>query len=157
MKDEKIQELITRIHQEFDEIKIVIKRIKEGWERTRRLSDDYYLDGVALNLHGFYMGSEQIFANIAESVDGYLPRGESWHLLLLQQMMTEIPSIRPPVITVETGTKLDEYRRFRHMIRNVYTFNFDPVKIGKLVADAPSLFEQLKAEVSAFTDFLEQA
>lgn len=155
MKDEKVKELIARIRQELDEIRIVLKRMNDGWEKARRSNDDFYIDGVALNLHGFYIGSERIFTNIAELVDGDLPRGESWHLLLLQQMMAEIPEVRPPVISTETGTKLDEYRRFRHMIRNVYTHNFDPVKIGKLVADAFPLFEQLKAEVFAFTDFLE--
>ena len=29
--------------------------MNEGWERARRSDDDYYLDRVALNLHGFYM------------------------------------------------------------------------------------------------------
>lgn len=157
MKDEKLQDIIVRIRQELDEIRIVLKRMNDGWERARRSNDDIYIDSVALNLHGFYMGSERIFTHIAELIDGGVPRGESWHLLLLQQMMAEIPSIRPPVISAETGAKLDEYRSFRHIVRNVYTHNFDPVKIGKLVADAFPLFEQLKAEVSAFTDFLEQA
>ena len=41
-----------------------------------------------------------------------------WHLLLLEQMTKEVPGIRPAVISTETGTRLDEYRRFRHVIRN---------------------------------------
>jgi len=71
-------------------------------------------------------------------------------------MMAEVPGIRPSVISTETGTKLDEYRRFRHIVRNVYAHNFDPVKIGKLVADAFPLFERLKIELLAFIAFLEQ-
>jgi len=38
---------------------------------------------------------ERILTIIAETVDGRLPRGENWHLLLLEQMMTEIPRVRP--------------------------------------------------------------
>jgi hypothetical protein len=71
-------------------------------------------------------------------------------------MMTEVPKVRPAVISIETGTKLDEYRRFRHVVRNVYTYNLDPVKIGKLVGSASELFTQTKAELLAFAAFLEQ-
>ena len=156
MTDEIVKELIERIHLELDEIPRVLARIDAVWERARHSNDDYYIDGVALNLHGFYMGLERIFTHIAETVDGKLPRGENWHLLLLQQMMFEVPRVRPAVISTETGMKLDEYRRFRHIVRNVYTHHFDPVKIGKLVSSASELFAEIKAELLAFAAFLEQ-
>ncbi|MFZ5820347.1 MAG: hypothetical protein ACOYYJ_10630 [Chloroflexota bacterium] len=156
MTDEKNAELSERIHSELDEIPIVLARMKNGWEQARRSNDDLYLDGVALNLHGFYLGAERIFAHIAELIDGGAPQGEHWHLRLLDQMSAEIPRRRPPVISQETATKLDEYRRFRHIVRNVYTHVFDPVKIEKLVIDAFPLFERLKAELTAFIGLLEQ-
>ena len=53
----------------------LIERTGEGWRRALRSSDDYYLDGVALNLHGFYAGLERIFELIATAVDGVLPEG----------------------------------------------------------------------------------
>jgi len=31
-----------------------------------------------------------------------------WHLLLLEQMTKEVPGVRPAVISIETGTSLDE-------------------------------------------------
>lgn len=156
MTDAIIKELVERIQQELDEIPRVLARMNEGWKRFRRSNDDYYLDGVALNLHGFYMGIERTLTRIAETIDGDIPRGENWHLLLLHQMMIEVPRVRPAVISTETGTKLDEYRRFRHVVRNVYTHNFDPVKLGKLVSSASELFTQTKAELLAFAAFLEQ-
>jgi hypothetical protein len=154
--DEIIQELIERIQLELNEIPRVLARMNEGWERARRSNDDYYLDGVALNLHGFYMGIERILTRIAETIDDKLPHGEGWHLLLLEQMMKEVPGIRPAAISTETGRKLDEYRRFRHVVRNVYTHNFDPAKLGKLVNSAPELFIQVRAELLAFAAFLAQ-
>ena len=51
---------------------------------------------------------------------------------------------RPAVISTETGTRLDEYRRFRHVVRNVYTHSFDPVKLGKPVHSAPELLHEQK-------------
>ena len=74
MKDEELTELIRRIRQELDEIRHVLTRVNGGWERALRSNDDYYLDGVALNLHGFYSGLERIFVLIAETIDGSLSR-----------------------------------------------------------------------------------
>lgn len=156
MKDESLKELVSRIHQELDEIRHVLARINEGWERARRSNDDYYVDGVALNLHGFYAGFERIFVRIAEVIDGDLPQGETWHLLLLQQMLDEVPNVRPAVISTEAGNMLNEYRGFRHIVRNVYTYKLDPSKVGKLVHSAQTTFTKLNAELLAFASFLEQ-
>ena len=156
MRDEELAKLAERIRQELGEISRVVTRTSEGWERARRSNDDYYLDSVALNLHGFYSGFERLFTQIAEVVEGDLPHGESWHQLLLRRMMTEVPMIRPAVVSKETGAKLDDYRGFRHVVRNVYAYKFDPDKLEKLVRSVPELFAQLKAELLAFASFLEQ-
>ena len=156
MIDERIIRLASRIRRELDDLELVRVRIEEGWLRARRSDDDYYLDGVALNLHGFYSGLERIFSLIAETIDGSIPQGENWHLLLLQQVTAEIPEVRPAVISGSVSKDLNEYRGFRHVVRNVYTYHFDPVKIEKLVDKIPDLFAQLKLELSAFADFLEQ-
>lgn len=47
-------------------------------------------------------------------------------------------------ISTETGKRLDESRRFRHVVRNVYTHHFDPAKLGKLVNSAPKLLHEQK-------------
>ena len=156
MKDEELTGLVGRIRQELEELQRVLGRIKEGWERSRRSNDDYYLDGVALNLHGFYSGFERIFTHIAETIDGDLPHGEDWHRLLLQQMRNEIPGVRPAVISTETGKILDDLRKFRHVVRNAYTHYLDPARLGKLVEASSEIFAQLNAEISAFAAFLEQ-
>ncbi len=155
MKDEELKELTSRIRQELEELGRVLARMNEGGERAHRSGDDYYLDGVALNLHGFYSGLERIFTHIAETIDGKLPRGENWHLLLLQRMTQEIPGIRPAVISLETGNRLNEFRGFRHIVRNEYTYKFDPDKVEKLIRSAPDPFTQIKAELLAFAAFLE--
>jgi hypothetical protein len=109
-----------------------------------------------LNLHGFYSGFEHQFTHIAETIDGNLPHGEEWHRLLLGQMKTEVPGIRPAVISTVTGNMLDELRKFRHVVRNVYTHRLDPERLGELVESTSKNFAQLTAEISAFTAFLEQ-
>jgi hypothetical protein len=153
---ERLFRLAERVRDELVELERVIQRIQEGWRRARRFSDDFYLDSVALNLHGFYAGLERLFELIATVIDGRKPGGANWHQLLLQQMAAEIPGVRPAVISEKTLEILDEYRGFRHIVRNVYTFKFDPDKMQGLVTKAPGAYTRICAELRAFTDFLEQ-
>ncbi len=71
-------------------------------------------------------------------------------------MTREVSRVRPAVISIDTGTKLDDYRGFRHIVRNVYTYKLDPVKLGKLVSSSQDLYDELNAEITAFVAFLER-
>ena len=50
---------------------------------------------------------------------------------------------------------IDEFLRFRHVVQNVYAFEFDPERIERLVQHQRPAFEQVQAELLAFSDFLE--
>lgn len=154
--NENLSRLANRIRNELGELERVIGRVQEGWKRAQQSSDDFYLDSVALNLHDFYGGLERLFELIATIVDGAKPQGANWHQVLLEQMASEIPPVRPAVISDDVCRALDEYRGFRHIVRNVYTFRFDPMKIGRLVERMPAVFAQVRAELLAFAGFLEQ-
>ena len=143
MKD-RLDLLADRVHIGLDELAIVLDRIQTGWERARQSGDDYYIDGVALNLHSFYSGLERIFEQIAETLDGMMPQGENWHMLLLQQMSQEIPAVRPAVISEGVCRRLNEFRGFRHVVRHVYAIQFDPLKLERLVTDIPRLFSDVR-------------
>lgn len=155
MSDE-LELLAERIRNEFIELERVVHRVESGWERAKRSGDDYYLDGVALNLHGFYNGLERIFERIATILDGSLPQGENWHQLLLKQMTKEAPGVRPAVISDHVYVQLDELRGFRHVVRNIYTFKFNPHKLEKLVTEVGPLYKKVQSELLAFANFLEE-
>ncbi len=148
--------LASRIQDECDELARVVARVQEGWQRAQQSGDELYLDSVALNLHSFYAGLERLFELIATTVDGSMPRGANWHQLLLDQMATDVPGVRPAVISESTREALDAYRGFRHVVRNVYTFQFDPVKMQSLVERLPDAFAQARKELLSFASFLEQ-
>ncbi|KAF0108583.1 MAG: hypothetical protein FD146_469 [Anaerolineaceae bacterium] len=156
MREGGLSGLAFRIRQELSELERVQERISEGWQRARRSNDDYYLDSVALNLHGFYSGLERIFTLIASNIDGDLPQGENWHTLLLEQMTKEVPRVRPAVLSSKVARRLNEYRGFRHVVRNVYTYRFDPARVEKLAVSAPNLLAALKDELTAFAAFLDE-
>lgn len=116
---------------------------------------DMFVDSAALNLHGFYAGVERLLETIALQLDGSLPKGDAWHRDLLDQMTLDLPGIRPPVMSADTAHALDEYRRFRHVVRNVYAEQLDPPRVGELVVKLAPLWIQLRAEMTAFAGFLE--
>ena len=154
---DRILNLSQRICDELQELERIVKRAQEGWRRSGELSDDLYLDGVALNLHSFYSGLERIFELIATTVDNSLPEGANWHRILLEQMRMEVPGVRPAVLSEVTCEALDEYRGFRHVVRYVYAFRLDAAKMQPLVRSISDVFSRVRSELLAFADFLKQS
>ena len=147
--------LAGRIREALVDLGHVTARAEQLMERYRRTGDDGYLDGVALNLHGFYGGLERIFEDVARSVDDSIPAGPDWHQSLLLQMSAEVVSIRPPVITSETRRCLEDYRGFRHVVRNVYTFNLRPGRLEELIGGLGGCFRSVVEDLTSFAGFLE--
>ncbi len=115
-------ELIERIQGELEDLDRVIDRSEKSWQKAQSSSSeqDVYLDSVALNLHSFYSGLERLFELIARHVDSSVPDDSTWHQDLLYQMSRDAPNIRPAVISHNSRHSLGEFRRFRHLVRNVY-------------------------------------
>lgn len=150
--------LAERIRGEITDLDHSVARVSAAWERGKRAAadQDYYLDAVALNLHGFYSGVERLFELTARYIDRTMPDGESWHRELATQMAREMPDIRPAVISAEVAAALDEYRRFRHLVRNIYATNLVPAKMQGLIDRLPALWLELRIELAAFAAFLER-
>ena len=146
-----------RIRQELTDLERVVDRAERAVAAARQRPEDQdlYLDSAALNLHDFYGGLERIFHHIAAAIDESVPAGQDWHRDLLQQMGTALSPIRPAVLSQEAIRRLDEYLSFRHVVRNIYAFEFDLERIERLVRRLRPSFEQVRAELLAFADFLE--
>lgn len=147
--------LSGRTRASLQDLEHVIQRIEMLRGKAAKTGDDGYWDAVALNLHSFYVAVERMFEDIARSMDKSLPEGPDWHLELLIQMSAEIPETRPPVIRRETRSCLDEYRGFRHVVRNVYTFNLRPSRLAELVDDLAACLEAVRRDLSGFSAFLD--
>ncbi len=74
----------------------------------------------------------------------------------MHQLSAEIPSVRPAVLSSECRELLDRYRGFRHVVRNVYTYNLDSEQIGLLVQHLKPTADRVSQELMVFADFLEQ-
>lgn len=70
-------------------------------------------------------------------------------------MAKEIVDVRPALLSEETVASLEEYQRFRHRVRNIYSFNLIPERIKGLVERLPIIHEQVKLNLEDFAEFLE--
>lgn len=146
--------LAGRIKRALLDLEGVVNRAEWLQSKAQTSGDDGFLDGVALNLHGFYSGVERIFEDIARTLERSIPVGVEWHQDLLLQMSAEISSIRPPVITMDTRECLDEYRGFRHVVRNVYTFHLRPTRLQELTKPLRQCHQMVERDLSDFIAFL---
>jgi hypothetical protein len=150
------QGLIGRLERTLDDLDAVVTRTSRQLTQARTTGDDAYLDAAALNLQGFYTGAEQAMEAIAVDVDGGLPQGPNWHRELLRQMAAPLATVRPAVLRDDTLFVLDELRRFRHVVRNVYTRNLDGARVAELGESLPACAVMLRRDIAAFTSFLRQ-
>ncbi|WP_027364703.1 ribonuclease toxin HepT-like protein [Desulfotruncus alcoholivorax] len=148
----------SRIKEELENIKNLSKELSDrglsGSKKNIRSAlpqgDTFLLRAVGSILHDFYVAVENIFETVAREIDEALPADENWHRKLLLQMSLDIPDIRPYFITKETAAKLDEFRAFRHVFRNVYGFNLSTERIVDLLNKFPQTVGCLEREVYAF-------
>lgn len=147
--------LAARIRTSMEELIQVMDRVDLLRDKAIQTGDDGYWDGVALNLHAFYVGIERILEDIARSLEGSVPEGADRHRALLIQMAGEISDLRPAVLSNSTRQCLDEYRGFRHVVRNVYAFNLRPSRLKELVDGLRPCYQRVKLDLDRFVQFLE--
>jgi uncharacterized protein YutE (UPF0331/DUF86 family) len=70
-------------------------------------------------------------------------------------MGTDIPQVRPAVLSAQTVQDLEEYLGFRHVVRHIYAFEFDFERVERLVRHLRPLFERVSTELKAFANLLE--
>lgn len=145
-----------RIRQDLDDIAAISGRARAIWDQYRDTGDEYYVDAAALNVHHFYAGLERIFETIARDVDQSMPESPHWHEDLPDQMGSSIPRTRPAVLSTELRRRLESYRGFRHVVRSVYTIDFDPEQMAPLVRRLPGVRDDVIEELRAFADTLER-
>lgn len=156
MTGQEIRRLITEIQAELSELARVKAVLDEaGAQFADRTPDFLELSGIALNLHAFYNGIENLLRRVALELGEGVPTGSGWHSQLLRTMSLEIPQVRPRVITQETRGKLDEYLRFRHLVRHTYGHELDWGRIRSLLDNLGTAYADFVRDVGEFLNFLE--
>ncbi|MCS6949258.1 MAG: hypothetical protein NZ520_02220 [bacterium] len=149
--------LAARIRAELADIERLVAKAERAAALIRQHpEEELYVDAAAHNLHDFYSAVERLLLQIARTVDRSVPSGERWHRDLLEQMRLPVSAVRPPVLSEEVSFQMEEYLRFRHVVRHVYSFRIDPQRVLSLVEAVRPLFQRLTQQLNQFTQMLEQ-
>ena len=81
-------------------------------------------------------------------------RGYNWHRELVCRMTGNADGARAAVISAGVAERLGEFRRFRHVVRNVCAFNLVSERMTGLRTWLPELGADLQRELSAFAEYL---
>lgn len=146
--------LIGQIERELESLRQLVSQTDSLMQKVKATGDTDYLGTIALNLHGFYSGAERIFRDIATDLDGSLPDCSDWHRRLLRQMAANVVDIRPAVLNDSTLKALNELCAFRHVVRNIYSFDLIPEKVETLAANLSEAYALLSTDLNEFTQFL---
>ncbi len=154
------RQLVERIEQELQEIQEIVTRT-ELFLQQKQLTEavtyeEALSSAIALNLHSFYTGVERIFEAIARRVDYWKPTGEQWHRQLLEQMCLDIPQVRSAVISEATRTRLDEFRRFRHVVRSIYAYRLEARRVMELANQLQECHRQFEQEIRQFIESIQK-
>jgi len=156
---EQLLTLATVVREELRQLAALANDTEEAWKACAAAAPDvqaYVLESVALKLHHFYTACERVFEEIATEINGAVPRTHDWHVRLLRTMALAVPQVRPAVLTGALERTLEEYLKFRHLVRNLYTAQLDPERMRPLIEGIRDVSRRCGDEVGRFADYLEK-
>ena len=134
-----------RLEQLVESLDALESRLSSGGETV---------EAAALRLHSFYTGVERMLLLVSRVVNGGTPsRGEGWHRRLLERMAMPTDT-RPAVLQELTQRDLQEYLRFRHLVRNLYTDELRAEPIQRLIEQLQPTWSLLAADIARFQNWL---
>lgn len=110
----------------------------------------------ALQTQQFYTALEDLFKQIAKAFENHIESLEFFHKELLFRMNTEVPKIRPTVLSKPSLLLLDKVRAFRHFIRHAYDCELDPNELRLLQNRLIQEFSLVKEDLSTFRTYIQK-
>ncbi len=102
------------------------------------------LAGVAVLIHNFYNGLENILKQILKAKDIEIPISQSWHKELLNISETS------KIISSELKSKIGDYLAFRHYFSHSYALDLYSDKMEPLVEKSESVYKEFKENIKEF-------
>lgn len=138
------------IEDELTTLERIVEHTEEGLAMLSDPPGQFELHGLAAYIHQFYTGVESIFERIVVYLGEEMPRGEYWHVDLLNQMVEEREAIRPPVLDEPLRARLKEYLDFRHFFRHAYGYTPEWVKMRPLAEGMGRTQASLREQLERF-------
>jgi hypothetical protein len=149
------QQLADELANELNDLQQLRALILKGQSRLGSQEPDELEKFIPAGLlQNLYDAAERIMSHIAKKLDQHTPSGPNWHRELLEQMSQPFPATRPAVLQPQTAAILDDYRRFRHIVRNIYGFELEWARLQPLFDGADALLVQFISDIEQFRAFL---
>jgi len=136
-----MDKLNLRVRVELENIDGIFKEIPD-YKELPYLST-LELAGVAVLVHNFYNGVENILKQILKSKGIQIPTSKSWHKELLNTSENE------RIISTELKIKLAEYLAFRHYFSHSYALDLYSDKMEPLIQKSKFIYEEFKENIKA--------
>lgn len=114
------------------------------------------IDSMGYQLHNLYGAFEQLFEEVARFFENRIDDA-AYHADLIRRMQLDIRGIRPALLSVETASRLDELRRFRHLFRAAYATDLDPARVTALATGVPDIRSAFGRDIERFLSALRPA
>ena len=90
-------------------------------------------------------------------LDRSVPSGDRWHQSLLSLAFTEVPRVRPPLLSATLETELVALLAFRHFFRHAYGVELDPTRLRSECDRLLGSSAQINADLDRFDTFIAAA
>ena len=139
----------------FDKQLPVIKRLyDEIIIVDTSLYDKRFL--FAMRTQQFYTAIEDLFKQIAKSFENHIESMSNFHKEILIRMNTEVPTIRPVVISKPSFVFLDKVRSFRHFIRHAYDCELNEKELHLIQSKFIKEFHQFEKDLQSFRLYIKK-
>ena len=139
------QKLIDEIEIELESMSIIVDDVEfllnEVGDKEANNIHKTALGGLTSQ---FYNGFENIIKRIHKHSKIDLPKGDDWHIVLLQRINKNTNFEFPFKINEELFDILTNFRRFRHYFFHGYSHNLNWKILSTSVADIRIVFNQIK-------------
>jgi hypothetical protein len=105
--------------------------------------------GIAMILHSFYNGIENILLLIIKSKDLNLPNGIKWHKELFAKAF-EATENRSEIFREDLKESLNDYLQFRHFVRHSYGFQLKWEKMKNMLFGMDIMWKNIKDDINMF-------
>lgn len=122
------------------------------WTQAPPVGVEVY--AAAMLLHHLYGAIEAIVERAIKTFDGMTPKGEAFHVQLLEAASKEVAGLRPAILPQSSA--VDELRRFRHRLRKRYDVDLEMGLLHPVIQSAVGAWPQIRASLATFSAFVDE-
>ena len=132
----------------------IVQRILEEIARSTSDSKEK-ISHLGYLLHNLYCALEELFKEVARTFENRLEDPAGYPRELLKRMHSNIPGIRPRLLSYESYVLLDELRAFRHVFRHAYEYELSAARLIELQKKIAANWQIIHSDLDHFTSFIE--